>query len=63
MKDSVSLATLLFAVIDAVVVVVELAHRQALLLNTPSVASLELLSDLLLVFFCGERGFRLLRVG
>ena len=51
MKDSVSLATLLFAVIDAVVVVVELAHRQALLLNTLSVASLELLSDLLLVIF------------
>ena len=51
MRDLVSLATLLFAVIDAVVVVVELAHRQALLLNTPSVASLELLSNLLLVIF------------
>ena len=45
----VSLVATLFAVVDTVLVVVEVTHRQALLLDTPSMASLELPSNLLLV--------------
>ena len=49
------------AIIDTLVVVVEVAHRQTLLLDTPAMATLELPSNLLLFISGGEKG--LWRVG
>ena len=58
---SVSLVAMFLAIIDTLVVVVEVAHRQTLLLDTPAMAPLELPSNLLLFISGGEKG--LWRVG
>ena len=60
--NSDSFAALLFALLHTDLIVVEVADRQALLLNTTSMASLELPSNCLGIVFKGEGGLNLWRI-